>query len=312
MVATCSSSVVLVALSSEVFISLPIQLFFIGLFLGFTLFVWNSCEFGLGSDEGTRSMLSLEEGANKRRPFFTTAEELLEEEYYDEQLPEKKRRLTPEQVHLLERSFEAENKLEPEKKSELAKKLGLQPRQVAVWFQNRRARWKTKQLERDYERLKASYDALLADHDTLLKDNDCLRSQVISLTEKLREKELEVAVKELDSDIEKTAIEGQPSPPSTEMLATLQQRGGDRLSSGSRGSTVLDGQGAAALQVADSSGDSYFQESLIEGGAGGCIEQVDCGVGSEEDGCTSDDGCSYLPGDIFQNASHADNWWVWS
>lgn len=81
-------------------------------------------------------------------------------------------------VHLLERSFEAENKLEPEKKSELAKKLGLQPRQVAVWFQNRRARWKTKQLERDYERLKASYDALLADHDTLLKDNDCLRSQV--------------------------------------------------------------------------------------------------------------------------------------
>ncbi|XP_020695268.1 homeobox-leucine zipper protein HOX16-like isoform X1 [Dendrobium catenatum] len=244
---------------------------------------------------GTRSMLSLEEGAHKRRPFFTTAEELLEEEYYDEQLPEKKRRLTPEQVHLLERSFEAENKLEPEKKSELAKKLGLQPRQVAVWFQNRRARWKTKQLERDYERLKASYDALLADHDTLLKDNDCLRSQVISLTEKLREKELEVAVKELDSDIEKTAIEGQPSPPSMEMLATLQQRGGDRLSTGSRGSTVVDGQGPPALPVADSSVDSYFQESLIEGG-----------------GCTSDDGCSYLPGDIFQNASHADNWWVWS
>ncbi|KAL0915216.1 hypothetical protein M5K25_015618 [Dendrobium thyrsiflorum] len=252
---------------------------------------------------GTRSMLSLEEGANKRRPFFTTAEELLEEEYYDEQFPEKKRRLTPEQVHLLERSFEAENKLEPEKKSELAKKLGLQPRQVAVWFQNRRARWKTKQLERDYERLKASYDALLADHDTLLKDNDCLRSQVISLTEKLREKELEVAVKEL---------EGQPSPPSMEMLATLQQSGGDRLSTGSMGSTLLDGQGAAALPVADSSVNSYFQESLIEGAAGGCIEQVDCGVGSEEDGCTSDDGCSYLPGNIFQNASHADNWWVWS
>jgi homeobox-leucine zipper protein len=33
-----------------------------------------------------------------KRPFFTSAEELLEEEYYDEQLPEKKRRLTPEQV----------------------------------------------------------------------------------------------------------------------------------------------------------------------------------------------------------------------
>lgn len=255
-------------------------------------------------------MLSMEDATNKRRPFFTTAEDLLEEEYYDEQLPEKKRRLTPEQVCLLERSFEADNKLEPEKKSELAKKLGLQPRQVAVWFQNRRARWKTKQLERDYDRLKASYDALLADHDSLLKDNDRLRSQVISLTEKLREKELLVAGKDLGSVTENAAVDGQPSPPSIEMQATLQQGGGgDRLSTGS---TVVDGEGAAALQVADSSGDSYFQESLIEGGAGGYIGQVDCAIGSEEDGCTSDDGCSYLPGDIFQNAAHGDNWWVWN
>lgn len=127
---------------------------------------------------GARSVLSMEEATNKRRPFFTSPEELLEEEYYDEQLPEKKRRLTPEQVHMLEKSFESENKLEPDRKSELAKSLGLQPRQVAVWFQNRRARWKTKQLERDFDCLKAAYDSLLADHDTLLKGNDRLRSQV--------------------------------------------------------------------------------------------------------------------------------------
>lgn len=82
------------------------------------------------------------------------------------------------QVNLLEKSFEEENKLEPERKIQLAKKLGLQPRQVAVWFQNRRARWKTKQLERDYDLLKASYDALLSNYDTIFKENENLKSQV--------------------------------------------------------------------------------------------------------------------------------------
>uniref|UniRef100_A0A8R7VER2 Homeobox-leucine zipper protein n=1 Tax=Triticum urartu TaxID=4572 RepID=A0A8R7VER2_TRIUA len=76
---------------------------------------------------GVRPVLGgMEEGRGVKRPFFTSPDDMLEEEYYDEQLPEKKRRLTPEQVHLLERSFEEENKLEPERKTELARKLGLQ------------------------------------------------------------------------------------------------------------------------------------------------------------------------------------------
>ncbi|XP_073059308.1 homeobox-leucine zipper protein HOX13-like [Primulina eburnea] len=102
--------------------------------------------------------------------------------------PEKKRRLSPEQVRRLEQSFEVENKLEPDRKVQLAKDLGLQPRQVAIWFQNRRARCKTKHLEKEYDVLKASYDRLKADCDTLYQENEKLRNEVRLLSEKPRKK----------------------------------------------------------------------------------------------------------------------------
>ncbi|XP_050265464.1 homeobox-leucine zipper protein ATHB-6-like [Quercus robur] len=97
----------------------------------------------------------------------------------------KKRRLSLEQVKALERSFEVENKLEPERKVKLAAELSLQPRQVAIWFQNRRARWKTKQLERDYGVLKANYDALKLDHHNLEQENKALNSKLRELKSKL-------------------------------------------------------------------------------------------------------------------------------
>ncbi|KAL4368293.1 hypothetical protein GQ457_05G008330 [Hibiscus cannabinus] len=98
---------------------------------------------------------------------------------------EKKRRLSVVQVKALEKNFEVENKLEPERKVKLAQELGLQPRQVAVWFQNRRARWKTKQLERDYGLLKTSYGSLKLDFDTLQHDNEALRKAIRELKAKL-------------------------------------------------------------------------------------------------------------------------------
>ncbi|KAL8111939.1 hypothetical protein AgCh_019588 [Apium graveolens] len=108
--------------------------------------------------------------------------------------PEKKRRLTIDQVKFLEKSFEIENKLEPDRKLQLAKDLGLQPRQVAIWFQNRRARFKTKQLEKDYDSLKESYDELKVEYDSLSKDNEKLRLEVESLRQKtpIVEKKLEL------------------------------------------------------------------------------------------------------------------------
>ncbi|CAL4929494.1 unnamed protein product [Urochloa decumbens] len=110
-------------------------------------------------------------------------------------LGEKKRRLAAEQVRALERCFETDNKLDPDRKSRIARDLALQPRQVAVWFQNRRARWKTKTLERDFAALRARHDALRADCDALRRDKDALAAEIRELRQKLSSKPEAAAVK---------------------------------------------------------------------------------------------------------------------
>ncbi|KAL0872423.1 hypothetical protein Bca101_022128 [Brassica carinata] len=97
----------------------------------------------------------------------------------------RKRKLSDEQVNMLEMSFGDEHKLESERKDKLAAELGLDPRQVAVWFQNRRARWKNKRLEEEYNKLKNS-------HDNVVVDKCRLESELLQLKEQLYDAEREI------------------------------------------------------------------------------------------------------------------------
>lgn len=141
---------------------------------------------------GYSSMVSFRGVNGGKRPFFDSFDQEDNEadelgEYFHQ--AEKKRRLTDNQVQFLEKSFGEENKLEPERKVQLAKELGLQPRQIAIWFQNRRARWKTKQLEKDYDELRNRYDTLKSNYNNLLKEREDLKAEVFQLTDKLLVKE---------------------------------------------------------------------------------------------------------------------------
>ncbi|KAJ8434573.1 hypothetical protein Cgig2_012616 [Carnegiea gigantea] len=257
-----------------------------------------------------RSVISMDENPARKRLFFASPEEsIYNEEYSDEQLPEKKRRLTPEQVNLLEKSFEEENKLEPERKTELAKKLGLQPRQVAVWFQNRRARSKTKQLERDFDLLKAAYEGLLLNYQSLLKENDKLKSEVHSLTEKLHAKE-------------SNGLEGPTSglmqePPLDEPSKLTQQQHNKAEDGASSGSSGV--ENPYHHLVVDSTGDSYFD--CLPPPPPPCLVAVH----SEEDDISDDGRSSYFPFmfDVVATNHQVEEaeeeeggqdlgWWVWS
>ncbi|KAJ6407549.1 hypothetical protein OIU84_010938 [Salix udensis] len=91
---------------------------------------------------------------------------------------ERKKRLTSDQLDSLEKSFQEEIKLDPDRKTKLSRELGLQPRQIAVWFQNRRARWKAKQLERLYDNLKQEFDSVSEEKQKLQEEVIKLRAVV--------------------------------------------------------------------------------------------------------------------------------------
>ncbi|EYU33472.1 hypothetical protein MIMGU_mgv1a024502mg [Erythranthe guttata] len=88
-----------------------------------------------------------------------------------------KRRFSDEQIQSLETTFGTESRPELRLKHHLADKLGLQPRQIAIWFQNKRARSKSKMIEQEYSELKSSYDNLALQFEALRKENQTLLIQ---------------------------------------------------------------------------------------------------------------------------------------
>ncbi|XP_028799712.1 homeobox-leucine zipper protein HOX11-like [Neltuma alba] len=88
----------------------------------------------------------------------------------------KKLRLSKEQSAFLEESFKEHSTLNPKQKLALAKQLNLRPRQVEVWFQNRRARTKLKQTEVDCEYLKRCCETLTEENRRLHKELQELRA----------------------------------------------------------------------------------------------------------------------------------------
>ncbi|XP_044492052.1 homeobox-leucine zipper protein ATHB-52 [Mangifera indica] len=88
------------------------------------------------------------------------------------------KRLNQDQVMLLERSFTVHKKLDPELKLKLANQLGVPPRQVAIWYQNKRARWKTQNLELDYNTVQVKLENALAEKRRLEKDVKQLKEEL--------------------------------------------------------------------------------------------------------------------------------------
>ncbi|GMH03214.1 hypothetical protein Nepgr_005053 [Nepenthes gracilis] len=99
----------------------------------------------------------------------------------EEGSPRKKLRLTKEQSAILEDSFKDHSTLNPNQKQALAKQLNLRPRQVEVWFQNRRARTKLKQTEMDCELLKKCCETLTEENRRLKKELQELKALKLTL-----------------------------------------------------------------------------------------------------------------------------------
>ncbi|CAE6003211.1 unnamed protein product [Arabidopsis arenosa] len=127
---------------------------------------------GVSSFSSGRVVKRERDGGEESPEEEDTTEKVISEYNEDEEgiSARKKLRLTKEQSALLEDSFKHHSTLNPKQKQVLARQLNLRPRQVEVWFQNRRARTKLKQTEVDCEFLKKCCETLTDENMRLQKE----------------------------------------------------------------------------------------------------------------------------------------------
>ncbi|XP_031255288.1 homeobox-leucine zipper protein ATHB-52-like [Pistacia vera] len=89
-----------------------------------------------------------------------------------------RKRLTQDQIRLLETSFNSNRKLQVDCKLELARRLGLLPRQVTIWYQNRRAREKIHTIELDHKTIQLELDSVLLENRRLEQEVCMLKHEL--------------------------------------------------------------------------------------------------------------------------------------
>ncbi|KAH7659037.1 Leucine zipper homeobox-associated protein [Dioscorea alata] len=130
------------------------------------------CSFDLDGSHGMKDLDNESAGPSSSQSRWRFGED----DDADRKRTRKKLRLSKEQACYLEESFKEHATLNPKQKLAIAKRLGLRPRQVEVWFQNRRARTKLKQTEVDCEYLRQYCEFLTEENQRLQKEIQDLRS----------------------------------------------------------------------------------------------------------------------------------------
>lgn len=197
-----------------------------------------------------------------------------------------RRRFSEEQIRSLESIFESDTKLDPRRKLQLARELGLQPRQVAIWFQNRRARWKSKEIEQSYRVLKANYDSLYSQFECLKKENQLLLTQLQDLNDLLE--------KGHDQSSRRRDLCGNST-------CGVSDSGDTKCYLKTKTSCLNEGPGRVVTYSDEERNAEFFQQEKEE--FLNMIGQVDGSLRSHDKGCNLDsDG-------LFDQSCGSSNWW---